>query len=52
MLGALLKTTHVVSLDSLSQSLEEVAFRDAALGKNIEAVRRGYEETQVYDLNG
>ena len=52
MLGALLKTTHVVSLDSLSQALEEVAFRDAALGKNIEAVRRGYEETQVYDLNG
>jgi pyruvate ferredoxin oxidoreductase gamma subunit/phenylglyoxylate dehydrogenase gamma subunit len=52
MLGALLKTTHVVSLDSLNQSLEEVAFRDAALGKNIEAVRRGYEETQVYDLNG
>jgi pyruvate ferredoxin oxidoreductase gamma subunit/phenylglyoxylate dehydrogenase gamma subunit len=52
MLGALLKTTHVVSLDSLSQAIEEVAFRDAALGKNIEAVRRGYEETQVYDLNG
>ena len=52
MLGALLKTTHVVSLDSLSQALGEVAFRDAALGKNIEAVRRGYEETQVYDLNG
>jgi phenylglyoxylate dehydrogenase gamma subunit len=51
MLGALLKTTHVVSLDSLSQALEEVAFRDAALGKNIEAVHRGYEETQVYDLN-
>ena len=52
MLGALLKTTHVVSLDSLNQALEEVAFRDAALGKNIEAVRRGYEETRVYDLNG
>jgi phenylglyoxylate dehydrogenase gamma subunit len=51
MLGALLKTTHVVSLDSLNQALEEVAFRDAALGKNIEAVRRGYEETRVYDLN-
>ena len=50
MLGALLKTTHVVSLDSLSQALEEVAFRDAALGKNVEAVHRGYEETQVYDL--
>jgi pyruvate ferredoxin oxidoreductase gamma subunit/phenylglyoxylate dehydrogenase gamma subunit len=52
MLGALLKTTHVVSLDSLSQALEDVAFRDAALGKNVEAVRRGYEETRVYDLNG
>jgi pyruvate ferredoxin oxidoreductase gamma subunit/phenylglyoxylate dehydrogenase gamma subunit len=52
MLGALLKTTHVVSLASLNQALEEVAFRDAALGKNMEAVHRGYEETQVYDLNG
>jgi len=51
MLGALLKTTHVVSLDSLNQALEEVAFRDAALGKNVEAVHRGYEETQVYNLN-
>jgi len=51
MLGALLKTTHVVSLNSLNQALEEVAFRDAALGKNIEAVRRGYEATRVYDLN-
>ena len=51
MLGALLKTTNVVSLDSLNQALEEVAFRDAALGKNIEAVHRGYEETQVYNVN-
>lgn len=52
MLGALLKTTNVVSLDSLNQALEEVAFRDATLEKNMEAVHRGYEETQVCNLNG
>lgn len=52
MLGALVKTTRVVSLDSLNTALEEVAFRDAALGKNIEAVSRGYEETEVYEIDG
>lgn len=51
MLGALLKTTDVVSLDSLNSALGEVAFRDAALKKNLEAVSRGYEETRVYDLS-
>lgn len=52
MLGALVRTTDVVSLDSLRTALEEVAFRDAALGKNIEAVSRGYDETRVYDMDG
>ncbi|NIO09920.1 MAG: ketoisovalerate oxidoreductase [Deltaproteobacteria bacterium] len=52
MLGALVKTTHVVALDSLHTALQEVAFRDAALGKNVEAVSRGYEETRVYELGG
>jgi len=49
MLGALVKTTGVVTLDSLDKAVEEVAFRDAALGKNIEAINRGYQETQVFD---
>jgi phenylglyoxylate dehydrogenase gamma subunit len=49
MLGALLKTTHVCSLESLQVALGEVAFRDAALEKNMEAVVRGYEETRVID---
>ena len=52
MLGALVKTTQVVTLDSLNTAVEEVAFRDAALGKNIEAINRGYEETETYALNG
>lgn len=50
MLGALVKTTDLVSLDSLLLALEEVTFRDAAVQKNIEAVTRGYQETRVYDL--
>lgn len=50
MLGALVKTTGVVSLDSLYGALEDVAFRDAALKKNIEAVTRGYKETKVHQL--
>jgi pyruvate ferredoxin oxidoreductase gamma subunit/phenylglyoxylate dehydrogenase gamma subunit len=51
MLGALVKTTSVVSLDSLYTAVEDVAFRDAALDKNIKAIKRGYEATKVYDLN-
>lgn len=50
MLGALVKTTHVVALESLNTALEEVAFRDAALGQNIEAVKRGYDETKVHEI--
>jgi phenylglyoxylate dehydrogenase gamma subunit len=50
MLGALVKTTDVVSLESLTRAVEEVAFRDAALGKNVEAIYRGFEETQVHQL--
>ena len=51
MLGALVKTTDVVSLDSLYSALEDVALRDAVLQKNIDAVTRGYEETEVYNIN-
>jgi len=50
MLGALVKTTGVVSLDALCSALEDIRFRDAALQKNREAVARGYEETKVYSV--
>jgi len=50
MLGAFAKTTGLVSLDSLQKGMESVAFRDAALEKNNEAIERGYNETRVFDL--
>jgi phenylglyoxylate dehydrogenase gamma subunit len=50
MLGALVRTTDVVSLDCLTSVLGEVAFRDAALDANVEAVRRGYQETVVHTI--
>ncbi len=50
MLGAFIKTTGFVSLESLNKSMGEMAFRDAALEKNIIAVKKGYDETQVYEL--
>ncbi len=51
MLGAFAKTTGFVSLDSLSKGMESVAFRDADVDKNMQAMQRGFEETKVYDLN-
>ncbi|UCB51216.1 MAG: 2-oxoacid:acceptor oxidoreductase family protein [Deltaproteobacteria bacterium] len=51
MLGSFAKTTGLVSLDSLHKGMETVAFRDAALDKNIEAVQRGFEETTVFELD-
>ena len=50
MLGALVKTTGVVSLTSLLSALGETAFRDAALSKNVDAVNRGFTETDVFEL--
>ena len=50
MLGALVRTTDVVSLDCLTSVLGEVAFRDAALEANVEAVRRGYQQTAVHTI--
>jgi pyruvate ferredoxin oxidoreductase gamma subunit/phenylglyoxylate dehydrogenase gamma subunit len=41
----------MVSLDSLNNGMETIAFRDAMLDQNIEAVRRGYEETQVHNVS-
>ncbi|MBW1998962.1 MAG: 2-oxoacid:acceptor oxidoreductase family protein [Deltaproteobacteria bacterium] len=52
MLGALSRTTGIVSLDSLYRGMESVAFRDADLQKNREAVKRGYGETRVYEPGG
>lgn len=49
MLGAFARTTRLVHVDSLSKGMESVEFRDAALEKNVLAVRRGYEETRVID---
>ena len=50
MLGAFARTTGLVSLEAVCKGMETVDFRDAALEKNIQAVRQGYEETRVYDL--
>jgi pyruvate ferredoxin oxidoreductase gamma subunit/phenylglyoxylate dehydrogenase gamma subunit len=50
MLGAFVKVTGLVTLESINYAMEATAFRDAALEKNIIAVRRGYEQTQVYEL--
>ncbi|RAU21178.1 ketoisovalerate oxidoreductase [Paramagnetospirillum kuznetsovii] len=50
MLGAFAKATGLVSVASLERALEETDFRDAGLRQNIDAVRRGYEETTVINL--
>lgn len=50
MLGALAKTTGLVSLESLNNGMETVAFRDAMLDQNIAAVRRGYDQTHVHQM--
>ena len=50
MLGVFAKTTGIVSLDSLNNGMETVAFRDAMLEQNIEATRRGFQETSVHDI--
>jgi phenylglyoxylate dehydrogenase gamma subunit len=51
MLGVFAKTTGIVSLKSLNNAMGSVAFRDALLEKNIEAVQRGYEQTTVHHIN-
>lgn len=50
MLGAFAKATGLVSVASLEKALEKTDFRDAGLRQNLEAVRRGYEETTVVNL--
>ena len=51
MLGVLAKTTGIVSLESLNKGMATTAFRDALLEKNVEAAKRGYEETKIFDIN-
>jgi phenylglyoxylate dehydrogenase gamma subunit len=50
MLGAFAKTTGMVSLDAVCAAMQATDFRDAALEKNIEASKEGYEKTTVYSL--
>lgn len=50
MLGALAGATGIVSLDSLNNGMQTVAFRDAMLEQNIEAARRGFEETRLHEI--
>lgn len=50
MLGAFARTTGIVSLQSLEESLESSEFRDAGLAQNLEALRRGFEQTAVHRI--
>jgi pyruvate ferredoxin oxidoreductase gamma subunit/phenylglyoxylate dehydrogenase gamma subunit len=50
MLGVLVKTTGLVSLESLNKGMETVAFRDAMLDQNIKAVQCGYNQTHVHPI--
>lgn len=50
MLGAFAKASGLVSVDSIVTALEATDFRDAGLKSNIEAVRRGFDETHVHVL--
>lgn len=52
MLGALVRTTGCVALDSVLEALGEVDLRDAALDANRTALRRGHDETRVHTLRG
>ena len=50
MLGVFAKTTGIVSLESLNNGMQTIAFRDAMLEHNIEAARRGFQETSVHKI--
>jgi len=50
MLGALVKATEIVELESLTEPLKE-RFGARAKG-NIDACRRAYEETEIAELSG
>jgi len=50
MLGAFARTTGLVSLDSLRAAVQESEFRDAGLEQNLAALERGYNSTQVHQI--
>ena len=50
MLGAFARTTGVVSLDALKQALIDSEFRDAGLEQNLRALQRGFDETEVHQI--
>ncbi|CAA6603071.1 NADH-dependent phenylglyoxylate dehydrogenase subunit gamma [Rhodospirillaceae bacterium LM-1] len=50
MLGAFARATGLVALDSLKAAIEEGEFRDAGLKQNLEAVERGFAETEIHEL--
>ena len=53
MLGAFARTTGLVSLLSIEAGLQDASmFRDAAVDQNIQAVRRGFAETNVQTRRG
>jgi phenylglyoxylate dehydrogenase gamma subunit len=51
MLGAFARTTGLLTLASLKEALQQMDFRDAGLTENLSAAERGYNETEVYELN-
>ncbi len=51
MLGAFARTTGAVSLASLQNALHSAAFRDAGLRENMQAMERGFAETQIFDMD-
>ena len=51
MLGAFARTTGLLTLASLKEALQQMDFRDAGLTENLSAVERGYNETDVHELN-
>ncbi len=51
MLGAFARTTGLLTLASLKEALQQMNFRDAGLTENLTAAERGYNETDVHELN-
>ena len=50
MLGAFARTPGLVSLESLRAAIGDSEFRDAGLQQNLDALERGYQATQVHQL--
>jgi len=50
MLGAFARTTGLVSLESLQAAIQKSEFRDAGLKQNMAALERGFNSTQVHQI--